>query len=136
MRPLLIDTNVYVGFMRGDQALVQVMRYAERIYLNSIVLGELLAGFTVGSREAQNRAELSQFLNSPRVDVLPISAETAGCYALIYAALRTKGKPIPADVLWIAASALEYGTGLVSLDAHFGQVDGLHCGQRLEDFLP
>ena len=65
-----------------------------------------------------------------------MTTETADCYALIYAALRTKGKPIPTNDLWIAASALEHSTGLVSLDAHLSQVEGLRCGQCLEDFLP
>jgi len=38
--------------------------------------------------------------------------------------------------LWIAASALEFGAALLTRDGHFAQIDGLRCGQRLEDFLP
>jgi predicted nucleic acid-binding protein len=38
--------------------------------------------------------------------------------------------------LWIAASALQHGCALLTLDAHFRQVDGLHCGTQLADFLP
>jgi tRNA(fMet)-specific endonuclease VapC len=136
MRPVLVDTNAYTAFLLGDAAVVEVIAHAERLYLNSIVLGELLGGFAAGTREAKNRAELVRFLDSPRVEVLPVSALTADSYALVYAGLRRKGQPIPSNDLWIAASALEHGAALLTRDAHFGQIDGLRSGQRLEDFLP
>ncbi len=136
MRPILIDTNAYVAFMRGDPEIAEVFAHADKLFLNSIVLGELLGGFAAGSREARNRAELARFLESPRVNVVVITTETADSYALIYANLRRKGQPISANDLWIAASALEHGAALLSLDAHFAGVDGLRLGRRIEDFLP
>jgi tRNA(fMet)-specific endonuclease VapC len=136
MRPILLDTNAYTAFMLGSTEVVEVLAHAERLYLNSIVLGELLGGFAAGTREAKNRAELARFLDSPRVDVLSVSMQTADSYALIYAGLRRKGQPIPTNDLWIAASALEHGAALLTRDAHFSQIDGLRWGQRLEDFLP
>lgn len=136
MRPILIDTNAYTAFMLGDAAVVEVLAHAERIYLNSIVLGELLGGFAAGTREAKNRAELARFLDSPRAEVVPVTAQTADSYALVYSSLRRKGRPIPTNDLWIAASALEHGAALLTRDTHFGQIEGLRCGQRLENFLP
>ena len=136
MRPILIDTNAYTAFMLGDAAVVEVVAHAERICLNSIVLGELLGGFAAGTRESKSRTELARFLNSPRVEVLPVTSETADSYALVYSSLRRKGQPIPTNDLWIAASALEHGAALLTRDTHFGQIDGLRCGQRQEDFLP
>lgn len=136
MRALLVDTNAYSAFMRGDAAIVEAIAHAERLHFSAMVLGELLGGFAAGNREAANRAELARFLASPRVSVLPVTADTADSYALVYAGLRRKGQPIPANDLWIAASALEHGCGLLTLDAHFRQVDGLRVGARLEDFLP
>ena len=116
--------------------MVEVVAHAERLCLNSIVLGELLGGFAAGKRESKNRAELARFMDSPRVEVLPVTAETADSYALVYSSLRRKGQPIPTNDLWIAASALEHGAALLTRDTHFGQIDGLRCGQRQEDFLP
>ncbi len=136
MRPILLDTNAYTAFMLGATPVVEVLAHAERIVLNSIVLGELLGGFAAGSREARNRAELARFLDSARVEVVPITAHTADSYALVYLSLRRKGQPIPTNDLWIAASALEHGAALLTRDAHFAQIDGLRCGQTLEDFLP
>ena len=136
MRPILIDTNAYAAFMLGESVVVEVMAHADRLYINTVVLGELLAGFAWGSREARNRSELATFLGTPRVEVLPITGHTADSYALIYAALRRKGQPIPTNDPWIAASALEHGAGLLSRDGHFSHVEGLRLGWQLEDFVP
>ncbi len=136
MRPVLLDTNAYTAFMLGEAETVEVIAFAEKLYLNSVVLGELLGGFAVGTKEANNRAELARFVESPRLELLPITAETADSYALVYAALRHKGQPIPTNDLWIAASALEHGAALLTRDAHFAQIEGLRVGQRIEDFRP
>ena len=136
MRPVLIDTNAYGAFMLGAADVVEVLAHAHKLYLSSTVLGELLAGFAAGTREPKNRAELARFLDSVRVEVLAVTALTADHYALVYAGLRRKGQPIPSNDLWIAASALEHGAALLTRDAHFSQIDGLRCGQRLADFLP
>ena len=136
MRAILLDTNAYTAFMLGAAEVVDVVAHADRLYLNSIVLGELLGGFAAGTREPKNRAELARFLDSPRVEVLPITADTADSYALIYVGLRRKGHPIPTNDLWIAASAMEHGAALLTRDAHFSHIDGLRYGQRLGDFLP
>jgi tRNA(fMet)-specific endonuclease VapC len=136
MRPVLLDTNAYTAFMLGAAEVVDVVAHADKLYLNSIVLGELLGGFAAGTRERKNRAELARFLDSPRVEILPVSAETADSYALIYAGLRRRGQPIPTNDLWIAASALEHGAAVLTRDAHFSHIDGLRSGQRLGDFLP
>ena len=136
MRPVLIDSNAYSAFMLGAADVVDVVAHADKLYLSSAVLGELLAGFAAGTRAPQNRAGLAQFLDSARVEVLPITALTADSFALVYAGLRRKGQPMPSNDLWIAASALAHGAALLSRDAHFSQVDSLRCGQRLADFLP
>ena len=136
MRAVLLDTNAYAAFMLGTVEIVEVIAHADSLLMNSIVLGELLGGFAAGTREAANRAQLARFLDSPRVEVIAVTAQTADSYALIYSGLRRKGQPIPTNDLWIAASALERGAGLLTRDAHFRQVEGLRCGQCLADFLP
>jgi predicted nucleic acid-binding protein len=136
MRPLSLDTNAYVAFKRGDAQILAVLQYAPIIIVCATVLGELLGGFAAGQRESTNRSELTQFIGSPRVKVVPSTAATADLYALVYAALRRKGQPIPTNDLWIAASSLEHGAALLTLDAHFQNIDGLRVGARLEDFIP
>lgn len=136
MRPISLDTNAYTAFKRGDEQIVSVLQHAPSIIVCTTVLGELLGGFAAGQRESTNRTELTLFINAPRVKVVPGTAATADLYALVYAALRRKGQPIPTNDLWIAASSLEYGAALLTLDAHFQNIDGLRAGAQLEDFIP
>ena len=84
-----------------------------------IVLGELLAGFRIGSRDRANRRELEAFLSSPRVRVSPIDAETAQRYAEIFSYLRERGTPIPTNDIWIGACAMQWGLRLLTTDSHF-----------------
>jgi predicted nucleic acid-binding protein len=136
MRPIALDTNAYAAFKRGDEQIVAVLQHAPVIIVCITVLGELLGGFAAGQRESHNRSELTQFLNTPRVKVVPGTTATADLYALVYAALRRKGQPIPTNDLWIAASSLEHGAALLTLDVHFQYIDGLSSGARLDDFIP
>lgn len=130
-----LDTNAYTAFKLGREEARTILRRADTIALSAVVAGELLAGFAAGAQEKRNRAEFTRFLASPRVQVHAISEVTADYYARVYAALRAKGRPIPTNDLWIAASALEHGQRLYSYDAHFTDIDGLISGYTAEDFL-
>lgn len=124
----MLDTNAYSSFKRGDAETVETVARAEAILLPTPVLGELRAGFRAGRKEAENIADLEAFLSSPRVRVHALGEETAIFYAEVHGALRAAGKPIPTNDLWIAASALETGSILVTSDAHFDNVAGLVRG--------
>jgi tRNA(fMet)-specific endonuclease VapC len=136
MHAVAIDTNAYTAFKRGDAAIVAILQHAPEIIVSVTVLGELLAGFAAGSRASENRQELGQFLSSPRVRVAASGSATADFYALIYAALRRQGQPIPSNDLWIAASCLEHGAALLTLDGHFEHVGGLRVVMKLGELLP
>jgi len=117
-----LDTSAYSAFKRGHHGVVAHLRRAREILLPSIVLGELLGGFEAGSRSRRNREELRLFVESPRVRHVAVGEATAERYALIYAFLRAVGRPLPTNDLWIAASAMEHGVELVTLDRDFAQL--------------
>ena len=122
---ILLDSSAYSHLKRGDRRIVEIVRGSEEILLSTIVIGELLYGFRKGSRLERNLHELHGFLSSPYVTVMAVGFTTADRYARIAASLRAKGRPIPANDIWIAAHALEAGADLVSYDRHFDQIDGL-----------
>src|SRR6266496_6026109 len=93
MSDILLDTNAYVAFKQGQPDAVEIVQRATHLALSSIVLGELLAGFAVGSREAKNRTELQQFLASDRVHILLVDDVTAAYYATCIGACGVKGAP-------------------------------------------
>lgn len=119
---ILLDTSAYSAHARGNAEIKAVLQEVDEVYLTPVILGELLSGFAGGRHESRNRDELRRFRQSPRVIVIPIDDETAERYAVILHALRKAGTPIPTNDLWIAASAMQYGLKIVTLDAHFQQI--------------
>lgn len=136
MRRVLLDTNVLAAFFAGDPETVEAFQHCQTLAVNSVVLGEMLAGFAAGSRPDANRNLLSRFLSAPRVKLLPLTAETAEHYADVFLQLRRKGRRIPSNDMWIAASAREHGMVLFTRDVHFRQIDGLLVASSLDQLLP
>ena len=91
----MLDTSAYSAFKRSHPGVSVAIRRADEILLPSTVHGELLAGFETGSRPEENRASLNEFLQSPRVKLVPAGIETAERYARIYAYLRSQGPSDP-----------------------------------------
>lgn len=123
----LIDTNAYAALLRGDGRVADVLSNAAAVLLSPIVIGELYDGFIGGSRSKAGRAELDRFRAKSRTLCVPISDTTAEWFAELKRQLRVKGRPIPANDIWITAACMEHGAVLVSFDAHFAAIDGLLC---------
>ncbi len=125
MRRITIDTNVYVAFKNNDEGVIETLSNCDLICVDITVIAELITGFSLGGREKKNRQELEAFLDAPRVEILQHDLETAEFYALIVKKLKTKGRPIPTNDIWIAANALKHGLALYSFEGHFQEIDGL-----------
>jgi tRNA(fMet)-specific endonuclease VapC len=133
MRRILIDTNIYSYALRGVVDVVEEVRGADEIGICAISIGELLSGFKQSTREKENRKELEMFLDSPRVRLLTITADTGDFYAEIVSHLKKIGRPIPTNDIWIGAAALQYGYKLYSKDKHFKSISGLVGGLIMMD---
>jgi tRNA(fMet)-specific endonuclease VapC len=125
MKRVVIDTNAYSALMSGDGRIADILAGSEAVLLTPIVLGELYDNFLNGSHTLENRAVLTRFREKPRTVLVPITDATAEWFAEIKRMLRKKGRPIPVNDVWIAASCMEHGAGLLSLDGHFAEIDGL-----------
>jgi tRNA(fMet)-specific endonuclease VapC len=125
MTRVLIDTNIYSLAMRGAQEVVEILRHTRQIGISAISIGELFSGFRGGSREQQNRQELFQFCDSPRVSIFPVTEDTAEYYGAVLQQLRQQGTPIPTNDIWIAAVAFQHGLPLFTRDEHFAHIQGL-----------
>jgi tRNA(fMet)-specific endonuclease VapC len=119
---LLVDTSAYSAFMRGHGEIKAALQEADEIFVNSIVLGELRAGFIKGRRRRKNDDELNTFLASPRVKLLDVTEETAERYAVILNSLWQAGTPILTNDIWIVASSMEHGLELLTTDEHYQKV--------------
>ena len=125
MKQAFFDTNIYTDLMNGHQPVEIVLEEFERILLPVTVLGELLYGFTYGSREAENRMQLERFLSRDFVDLFNVSRATAEYYALLMTLLRRNGTLLPTNDVWLAAAACSEKIPLISRDKHFLNIPGL-----------
>jgi tRNA(fMet)-specific endonuclease VapC len=117
----LLDTNIAIAIL--ESKIDFRSRLGAEGFLNSIVLGELSFGAEKSNRVAENLERL-RYLKTV-FPVLACDAETSPYYGRIRNVLRGKGRPIPENDIWIAASALQHGLTLVTHDGHFGHVDDL-----------
>ena len=122
---LVLDTNAYSNFRRGNPELTRLLENADAILVPATVVGELCAGFLQGNRWAQNWTELEDFLCQPGIQLVDTGLAEAMKYGLLVKNLRAAGTPIPTNDLWIAACALAQGAALLTRDAHFDQIQGL-----------
>jgi tRNA(fMet)-specific endonuclease VapC len=122
-----LDTVAYSHFKRGEKRIVELMDGAEWIGISTIVLGELFAGFEQGARREKNIRELDEFLSVPVVELLPVDQPTAEIFGRIAADLRRRGRPLPLNDIWIAASCARAGATLLTWDRHFRDMPAVGC---------
>ncbi len=122
---LVLDTSAYTKLRVGHEGVMDWIAGAQAVLVPTIVVGELEAGFEGGSRAAENRAVLAEFLSEPFVTVVDVTRSIARHYGQIFTRLRRAGTPIPVNDIWIAACTLDAGGLLLSLDRDFEHVEGL-----------
>lgn len=127
---VVLDTNAYSDWRR-DGMWAGNLATADRVVVPSVVLGELEFGFLKGSRRAENRRKLLDFLRHSHVEVAVIDHRTAEIYAELVLYLRGKGKPIPTNDIWIAAQARHCGGELAARDGHFAELPMLRMAAEI-----
>ena len=95
----------------------------EGIALSVITCGEIYEGMLSSSLPEVRRAQFEQFTRT--IDLLSPDIEVARLYANTRAHLRGKGRLIPDNDLWIAATALAHDLTVVSRDEHFSRIPNL-----------
>jgi tRNA(fMet)-specific endonuclease VapC len=117
-----LDTVTYSHLKRGESRTTDILDRAEWIGVPVIVIGELCAGFAKGSRLQRNLKELDEFLTLPVVETLPVDRQIAEIFGEIVEDLRRRGRPIPVNDIWIAATCARAGATLLTWDAHFQEI--------------
>ena len=116
---LIADSNVLIALFDGDKAIARKLLSADRVYVPSVVCGEIDAGSSGETRrEVATREAFEKLLSLPQVSVLPVTRRTASYYANVFNYCRSIGKPIPTNDIWIAALALESGLPILTNDRH------------------
>jgi predicted nucleic acid-binding protein len=121
----MIDTNIYIEYLRGNESIKNILDFAEIVAFSVISVGEIITGFYLSKNNKRYFSELDEFFSSERLLIYDIDTETAEFYAKIVCDLKLSGNPIPTNDIWIAALALQHGIKLLTGDDHFKKVPGL-----------
>lgn len=113
---------MFIALFSGEKSVSQQFTAAE-VYVSATVLGELFFGARKSAHAPSNLSKIDQF--AAAVQVLSCDAITAHHYGQIKEQLRSKGRPIPENDIWIAAVALQHGLPLATREDHCREVDGL-----------
>ena len=125
MSSILLDTNAYTGLINGDTGILEYMAQADTIYISTVMLGELYAGFYGGSKFEWNCDILNDFLDKDTISIVDVSHNTSKIFGKIKNELRLKGAMIPLNDIWIAAHSLETNSTLLAFDKHFANISEL-----------
>lgn len=119
----ILDTNIVIAFFGNDENVVKEIADAGEIYLPVIAAGELFYGASNSGKPEKNCQKINEFLKE--VNVLKRDHETGRFYGIVKMELKTKGRPIPENDIWIIALALQYQMPVVSRDKHFENIENL-----------
>lgn len=119
----LLDTNTVIAAIGMEIDLERRRRGGDEIYLSVPSLGELFFGAEKSQRVQDNISQIQRLIAT--FPVVSCDQDTARHYGFLRNLLKKKGRPIPVNDLWIAASARQHGLTLVTRDGHFDYVEGL-----------
>jgi tRNA(fMet)-specific endonuclease VapC len=114
-----IDTNRYRDLRDDLPEVAQLIERATNVYVPFVVIAELKIGFGLGKRRRENERQLAEFLRQPGIEVAFPDATTVEVYSTLFLDLKTRGRPLPLNDVWIAALCVQHGWTLYSRDKHF-----------------
>src|ERR1043166_1258245 len=108
----LLDTNIVIAVFAEDTSVLERLAQASEVFVLIIVFGELYYGARRSTHIDANINLIDELAGSTAL--LACDLETSRQYGQLKNDIRAKGRPIPEDDIWIAASAQQHGLTLVS----------------------
>jgi tRNA(fMet)-specific endonuclease VapC len=119
----LLDTNIVIALLEGDETVLTSLDQAAEVFIPAIVIGELFFGAAKSGRPSENTLKIERFASGRAV--LSCDLRVAREYGGLRQRLREKGRPLPENDVWIAATARCHELVLVTRDRHFREVENL-----------
>ncbi|MGE0373808.1 MAG: type II toxin-antitoxin system VapC family toxin [Planctomycetaceae bacterium] len=119
----LLDTNIIVALFKDEENIRSEIAAAAEVFVPAIAVGELYYGAQHSAHVEKNMRLIREF--AANSVVLACDLSTAEHYGRIKNELKSKGRPLPENDLWIAAIARQHGLTVVTCDHHFKAIDAL-----------
>jgi tRNA(fMet)-specific endonuclease VapC len=130
-RLYLLDTNTVSYLIKRHPQVTQHLLAVpmHSVCISAITAGELAFGLAKRPEAVALKAAVNEFLR--RVEVLPWDAAVAQTYGALRAQMQSKGKPLAALDMQIAAHAVHLNATLITSDHAFLHIDQL----MVEDWI-
>jgi tRNA(fMet)-specific endonuclease VapC len=119
----LLDSNIVIALLQGDDVVLSNLDRAPEVFIPAVVIGELFFGAAKSARPAENTDKVERFAANRYI--VSCDLDVAREYGRLKKRLREKGRPLPENDIWIAATAKHHEMVLVTRDSHFKEVDDL-----------
>ncbi len=125
---LEVDSSAFIAVERRGLGIAELRDAfpGETLVTSVVVVSELLHGVERAAltHKAERLRRVEAFIRS--IPVIPVDLDVARSHAKLRAELGRSGQPIGPHDLWIAATALAYGHGVLTLnEREFRRVPGL-----------
>lgn len=116
---VILDTNAYRAYLDGNAEVYAVFAAHTVVHFPLAVIAELRKGFLGGTKRIENEQILQNIMVRAGSEILSPTVVTADHFAELAVFCKKKGRALSDNDLWIAATALEMGEPLLTLDKDF-----------------
>ena len=120
-----MDSCACIDMMQGNNGIAEFIAGCDEVVIPAATFAEVTEGFYSRGVASTAGIAFGRFLNCENVHFRAADYAVADRYALIARSLRRKGRMIPQNDIWIAATAFETGSCVLSNDRHFDEIDGI-----------
>jgi tRNA(fMet)-specific endonuclease VapC len=115
--------NIVIALLEGDDTVLSNLDRAPEVFIPAVAVGALFFGAAKSGRPSENTARVERFAAGR--SIIPCDLDVAREYGCLKQRLREKGRPLPENDIWIAATYIHHGMVLVTRDRHFQEVEDL-----------
>ena len=119
----LLDTSVFIAFELGRR--LDATALPGRLRVSVITIGELRLGVVSAAQPQARARRLATLDRASALEPVPVTEAVAEAWALLRVTLRARGRSMPVNDSWIAATAMSLGVPIVTQDADYVHVPGL-----------
>ena len=119
----IADTSVFIAHESGRSLRADAL--PDRLAVSVITIGELRAGVLTAADVMTRDRRLATLTAALALDPVPVDTDVAAAWARLRVLLRDRGRRMPVNDSWIAATAMALGVALVTQDDDYVDVPGL-----------
>ncbi len=118
----LADTSLFIAIEQG-----RALRAAPpaRYHVSVVTVGELRLGVLSAPDSETGATRLRTLITALEADPLSVDEAVADAWAALRAQLRQRGRRMPLNDSWIAATAIAHGLSVATQDDDYDEVPGL-----------